>query len=149
MYLNEGLELSRSTMAGWMFQCGVVLMPLIQKLYDYVLSSSHLHGDDTPIKVLAPGLNKTKTGRIWTYVVDGRGYGDNKPPAACYFYSPDRKGERPEWHLKDFKGVLHADAYAGYNEVYKKELRKQDVGPHEAKILRRFTVVSDQAKVSI
>ena len=68
--------------------------------------------------MLAPGLGKTKTGRIWTYVRDGRKYGDIISPAVCYFYSPDRKGIRPEEHLKDFAGVLHADAYSGYNNVY-------------------------------
>jgi transposase len=40
------------------------------------------------------------------------------PPAVCYFYSPDRKGIRPAEHLKDFSGILHADAYGGYDKLY-------------------------------
>jgi hypothetical protein len=36
----------------------------------------------------------------------------------AYFYSPDRKGERPDTHLKDFRGVLHADGYAGFERLF-------------------------------
>src|SRR5215470_3966259 len=41
-----------------------------------------------------------------------------RPPAALFFYSPDRKGEHPQGHLKDFRGVIHADGYAGFNELF-------------------------------
>ena len=43
------------------------------------------------------------------------------PSAVCYFYSPDRKGERPASHLENFQGTLHADAYAGYKSLYKSD----------------------------
>ena len=33
-------------------------------------------------------------------------------------YSPDRKGERPRTHLKDFSGILQADGYAGFDAIY-------------------------------
>lgn len=118
IYAREDIELSRSTMASWAGQCAALLMPLVEEIRKYIFTSSHIHGDDTTVKVLAPGLGKTKTGRLWTYVKDGRKYGDKAPPAACYFYSPDRKGVRPEGHLKNFTGVFHADAYGGYNNVY-------------------------------
>ena len=118
IYAREDIELSRSTMASWAGQCAALLAPLVEEIRKYIFTSSHIHGDDTTIKVLAPGLGKTKTGRIWTYVRDGRKYGDKTPPAACYFYSPDRKGIRPIEHLKDFTGVFHADAYGGYDKLY-------------------------------
>jgi transposase len=44
--------------------------------------------------------------------------GSGAPPAAIYFYSADRKGEHPQAHLKSFKGVLHADGYAGFNAIF-------------------------------
>lgn len=34
-------------------------------------------------------------------------------------YSPDRKGIHPQSHLVGFSGVLQADAYAGFNELYR------------------------------
>lgn len=115
---REGVEIAKSTMTSWVGQCVKLLHPLIDELKQSVFSASHLHGDDTPVKVLAPGLGKTKIGRIWSYVRDSRPYGDSTPPAVCYFYSSDRKGERPKEHLQEFSGVLHADAYAGYNQLY-------------------------------
>ena len=118
IYAREDIDLSRSTMASWAGQCAALLQPLIEEIRKSIFASSHIHGDDTTIKVLAPGLGKTNTGRLWTYVRDGRKYGDQTPPAVCYFYSPDRKGIRPEKHLKDFTGVFHADAYSGYNSLY-------------------------------
>jgi hypothetical protein len=39
---------------------------------DVIGGSDVLHGDDTPVPVLAPGAGKTKTGRLWTYVRDER-----------------------------------------------------------------------------
>jgi transposase len=117
IYAREDIELSRSTMASWAGQCAALLAPLVEEIRKYIFTSSHIHGDDTIVKVLAPGLGKTKTGRLWTYVRDGRKYGDDTP-AACYFYSPDRKAIRPEEHLKNFTGVFYADAYSGYNKLY-------------------------------
>jgi len=77
-----------------------------------------LHVDDTPVPVLAPGTGKTKTGRLWTYVRDERLFAGGRPPAALFFYSPDRKGEHPRAHLKAFRGTIHADGYAGFNELF-------------------------------
>src|SRR3954467_2729898 len=74
--------------------------------------------DDTPVPVLGPGTGKTKTGRLWTYVCDERPFAGERPPAALFFYSPDRKGEHPRAHLKDSRGVIHADGYAGFNELF-------------------------------
>ncbi len=118
IYAREEIDLSRSTMASWAGQSAALLMPLVEEIRKSIFASTHIHGDDTTIKVLAPGLGKTKIGRLWTYVRDGRKYNDPTPPAVCYFYSPDRKGIRPEEHLENFTGTLHADAYSGYNNLY-------------------------------
>ena len=119
IYGYEDIDLPRSTMSGWSGQCSRLLQPLVDEIKKKVFSSPQIHGDDTIVKVLAPGLGRTKTGRIWVYVRDGRPHGDTTTaPAACYFYSPDRKGERPQEHLKDYTGIMHADAYAGYDKLY-------------------------------
>lgn len=49
-----------------------------------------------------------------------RGHAGKRPPAAVYFYTPDRRGERPASHLTNFKGVLRADGYAGFNAIFEK-----------------------------
>jgi transposase len=102
IYAREGIDLARSTMADWVGKASALLAPLVG--------------------ALEPGLGRTKTGRLWTYVRDGRPCADQAPPAVCYFYSPDRKAEHPRAHLKGFRGILHADGYAGFKELY--ETRK-------------------------
>lgn len=118
IYAREGVDLSRSTMADWIGKASTLLEPLLVKLREHVFAGDRLHGDDTPVPVLEPGKGKTKTGRLWTYVRDGRPHGDTTPPAACYFFSPDRKGQHPKQHLATFSGVLHADGYAGFRDLY-------------------------------
>jgi transposase len=118
IYAREGVDLPRSTMADWVGKAGALLEPLVAKLRAHVFAASRLHGDDTPVPVLEPGKGKTKTGRLWSYVRDGRAWGDETPPAVSYFYSPDRKGEHPKAHLADFSGILHADGYAGFRDLY-------------------------------
>jgi transposase len=68
--------------------------------------------------VLEPGRGRTRTGRLWTYVRDDRPSGSTDPPAVLFRYSPDRKGEHARRHLQSFGGVLQADAYAGFGELY-------------------------------
>ena len=118
MYAREGVELERSTLAGWVGQCNALLRPLVAALRNHVLAGDKVHADDTPVPVLAPGEGKTKTGRLWTYVRDDRPAGDQAPPAVWFAYSPNRRGEHPQAHLKSFKGVLQADAYGGFDALY-------------------------------
>lgn len=123
IYAREGVELERSTLAGWVGGASRTLEPLVEAVRRHVLEASRIHGDDTPVPVLDPGRGKTKTGRLWTYVRDERPTGQAAngtvaPPAAWFGYSPDRKGERPQAHLAEFRGTLHADGYAGFNGVY-------------------------------
>src|SRR5258708_10026656 len=93
-------------------------MPLVDAIRKYVLHPGKLHGDDTPVPVLAPGSGKTNTGRLWTYVRDDRPAGDEAAPAVWFAYSPDRKGDHPRAHLNGFRGTLQADGYAGFNRIY-------------------------------
>lgn len=118
IYARDGVELDRATMAEWVGGCSRLLQPLVEALRRHVMSAGKLHADDTPVPVLAPGNGKTKTGRLWTYVRDDRPWGDKTPPAVWYAYTPDRKGEHPQAHLREFTGTLQADAYAGYDAVY-------------------------------
>jgi transposase len=118
IYARQDIELERSTLADWVGGASQLLEPLIEVLRRYVTASGKLHADDTPVPVLAPGNGKTKTGRLWTYVRDDRPAGDTTAPAVWFAYSPDRKGEHPERHLREFRGTLQADAYAGFHQLY-------------------------------
>jgi transposase len=118
IYARQGVELERSTLADWVGGCSRLLEPLVEALRRYVMAAGKLHVDDTPVPVLFPGNGKTKTGRLWTYVRDDRPAGSAAASAVWFAYSPDRKGEHPERHLKKFRGTLQADAYAGFNQLY-------------------------------
>ncbi len=115
-YRREGIDLSLSTLADQVGACTTVLQPLHALIEAHVLAADRLHGDDTNIPILAKG--KTIRGHIWTYVRDDRPFGSRAPPAALYYASRDRRHEHPVRHLRDFAGILQADAYNGYNELY-------------------------------
>jgi transposase len=138
IYERSGIDLDRSTLADWVGGSSRLLAPLVEALRRYVLSARKLHADDTPVPVLAPGTGKTKTGRLWTYVRDDRPAGDLSPPAVWFAYSPDRKGEHPQRHLRDFRGTLQADAFAGFNALYEDANRGICEAACMAHIRRKF-----------
>ena len=116
VYAREGIELDVSTLADWVGAAAATLMPLVLLIRAYVFAAERIHADDTTVPVLAKG--KTRTGRLWTYVRDDRPFGGHDPPAAAFFYSPDRGGEHSEQHLAGYTGLMQADAYAGFNRLY-------------------------------
>lgn len=118
IYQREGVDLDRSLMANWLGHCSWLVQPIGEAIGDHVKQAEVIHADDTKVKMLAPGSGKTKEARFWVYLVDGRPHGSNVPPAVLYRYAPDRKGERPQQELAGFKGFLHADGYAGFNQLY-------------------------------
>ncbi|MBV1800391.1 IS66 family transposase [Siccirubricoccus sp. G192] len=121
----QGIELSVSTIAGWVGTCTANLAPLTALIDTHVLAAERLHGDDTTVPVLAKG--KTITGRVWTYVRDDRPFGGRAPPAAMFRYSRDRTAEHPNRHLAGYAGILQADAYAGYNALYEADRKPEPI----------------------
>lgn len=115
-YAREGIDLSLSTLADQVGACAAALQPLHGLIERHVLAAERLHGDDTTVPILAKG--QTVKGHIWTYVRDDRPFGGRAPPAALYYASRDRRQEHPTRHLQSFSGILQADAYSGYNELY-------------------------------
>lgn len=118
IYARDGVSLETSTLSGWVGATAAALTPLVDALAAGIIGSDTLHVDDTPVPVLAPGTGKTKTGRLWVYVRDERPFAGARPSAALFRYSADRKGEHPRAHLNAFTGVIHADGYAGFNELF-------------------------------
>lgn len=117
IFARHSADLSRSTLVGWVGGACWWLEALHERLCKNVFASNHLFADDTPIPVLDPGRGRTKTGRLWVYAREQRPWSGPEPPAAVYLYAPDRKAERPASHLEDFKGVLHVDGYAGFEQL--------------------------------
>ena len=117
IFARQGVELSRQTMCGWMGGCAELVTPLYDLMKECTLGSKYVQTDDTPVPVLDPELPRTRTGRIWTYV------GDSDHPYTVYDYTPTRSRDGPDEFLKDFHGFLQADAYSGYDQLYKETER--------------------------
>ncbi|NPD70129.1 IS66 family transposase, partial [Acetobacteraceae bacterium] len=145
-YALEGIHLDVSTLGGWVGACTAALAPLLALIRKHVLAADRLHGDDTTVPVLAK--SKTSIGRLWTYVRDDSPFGGPEPPAAMFFYSPDRGGEHPRRHLAQYAGILQADAYAGFNELYLPGRRPGAISEAAcwAHGRRKFFVLADVAK---
>jgi transposase len=115
---REGVTLDRASMGRWVGQIAALCTPLVEAIERYTLRHGKLHVDDTPVAVLAPGNGKTATGRFWVYVRDDRRAGATEPAALWFDYSSNRKGVHPQTRLAQFKGILQADAYAGFDKLY-------------------------------
>jgi hypothetical protein len=96
--------------------CAYALRPLFDLVEAHVMAAQRLHGDDTTIPVLAKG--KCDKARLWTYVRDDRPFGGPSPPAVVYYYSRDRTAQHPQRHLQRWSGILQADAYTGFGQLY-------------------------------
>jgi transposase len=118
IYARQGLEIDRSTLGDWVGQAAWLLDPVVAAIRRHVFAAEKIHGDDTTVPVLAPGLGRTATGRLWVYVRDDRLFAGPAAPAAAYFYSPDRGAKHPTAHMASFTGFLQADGYAGFEGLY-------------------------------
>lgn len=116
VFAREGVPIEVSTLAGWVGAVSTALSPLVARIEAHVRGAARLHVDDTPVPVLAKG--RTRTGRLWTMVRDDRPFGGSDPPAAAYFFTPDRAGAHPQAWLRDFAGIVQADAFSGYGRLY-------------------------------
>jgi transposase len=123
-YAKEGVDLSLSTLADQVGACAAALAPIHALIRSHILAAGRLHGDDTTVPLLAKG--GTQTARLWTYVRDDRPFGGGAPPAALFHFSRDREMANPNRHLAGWQGVLQADAYGGYNDLYRGD---RDPGP--------------------
>ena len=115
-FAREGIAIDTSTLADRVGACAVALAPIVEAIGRHVLAAARIHADDTTVPVLAKG--KADTARLWTYVRDDRPFGGADPPAAAFRYSRSRSGAYPREHLVTYGGIMQADAYAGYNDLY-------------------------------
>jgi transposase len=116
---RDGLDLDRSTLADWVGKSTALLEPLAEAIGRHVRAGEAIFADDTPVAMLAPGTGKTQTARLWIYGRDERPWGSSTPPAAWYRFSTDRKGQHPRDHLSGYAGWMHADGYAGFEDLYR------------------------------
>ena len=117
IYARSGVELDRSTLAGWVGKASFHLSPVVDRLVWHLKQSDHLFMDETRAPVLDPGRGKTKTGYLWALARDQRPWAGPDPPGVAFFYAPGRGGGHAVGFIEGFQGKLHVDGYAGYNAV--------------------------------
>ncbi len=112
IFVRHGLHLSRSTLCDWVSAAAELFAPLYELQRRLMLQSAVLWTDDTPVTVLVGGEEGSRQGRFWTYV------GDDEHPYSVYDFTMSRGRDGPQSVLRDFRGYLHADAYAGYDGIF-------------------------------
>lgn len=121
---RHGVALSRSTMCDWMADCAALLTPLYDLMKADVLRSRLIHTDDTRVPVQEPGLDRTKSGRLWVYV------GDRDHPHLVYDYTPTHARDGPASFLQGYRGFLQADAHNVYDGIYTADLIESGCWAH-------------------
>ena len=64
------------------------------------------------VPIQSPGEGKCRKGRLWAYL------GDAANPYIVYDYTPNRKRDGPQEFLKNYRGILQADAFGGYDGIF-------------------------------
>ena len=116
IFAREGVTIPRATQCSWMMQVYDAIGPLEDALRAAIRESGVIFTDDTPVPLQVKGNGKVKKARLWVYVRGGPG-----PPLTVYDFSCDRSKQRPLAFLDGYGGYVHADAYSGYDELFKKE----------------------------
>jgi transposase len=116
IFARQQVDISRSTLCGWMKAAAEVVTPLYDLMCQRVRQAEVIHTDDTTVPVMDE--DHCRTGRLWTYL------SNELHRYTVYHYTPTRKGDGPLAWLGDWKGYLQADAYAGYDAVYAKGVKE-------------------------
>jgi len=116
IFEREGVTIPRATQTGWLMQTYESISRLEKALRLAVLEGDVLFTDDTPLPLQVKGNGKLKKARLWVYVRGG-----TDPFLVAYDFSLDRSKRRPTDFLEGYRGYVHADAYSGYDELFRKE----------------------------
>ena len=109
IFERQGFEISRATQSIWCGDVADLVAPLYELMAERVRQSHVVATDDTIMPMLSVG--KTKSARMWVYV------GDRANAYNVFDFTLNRGRDGPKYFLKDYRQVLLADAYGGYNGV--------------------------------
>lgn len=115
IFERHGIAIPRSTMCDWVRECAALAAPLCDAMTQEILKGRVINTDDTPVPVQDRSRNSTRQARLWVYV------GDRTHPYTVYDYTPTHCRDGPKDFLGDYKSYLQADAYSGYDQLYRRE----------------------------
>jgi transposase len=113
IFARDGVEISRSTMCDWVAAGAELLKPIVRELTRSVLHSHVVQSDDTQVLVLdRHAKGGSHRSFLWVYLGD---QGD-----VVFDFTKTRCSDGPENFLRGYQGKLQADAYQGYDGVYRR-----------------------------
>ena len=114
IFEREGVVIPRASQTSWVLQTYEAIRPFEDVLKRAVLERDVIYTDDSIIPLQVKGNGKVKKARLWVYVRGGQG-----PPLTVFDFSRDRSKKRPLDFLDGYRGYVHADAYSGYDELFR------------------------------
>lgn len=107
---DTGLDISRSTMDGWVMRVGELLMPMVGAMRKELLAGSYIQADETPVDVqMHDGRGQNHQAYLWQYGSPGGG--------VVFDFRMGREREGPKLFLDKFDGLLQTDGYAAYDHI--------------------------------
>ena len=146
MYLAQGINLDRSTLAFWVGYAAAELVPLHERMRTILLGSAKLAVDETTVPVLDPGRGRTKTGYFWTMARDDRPWGGPDPPCVVYSYAPGRGSVHATTLLADYHGIVQCDGYRAYKKLNRNRIVLAFCWAH---LRRRFNDIAKKGNAPI
>jgi transposase len=105
-----GLDISRSTMDGWVMRVGELLMPIAGVMRRELLAGNYIQADETPVDVqMHDGRGQNHQAYLWQYGTPGGG--------VVFDFRMGREREGPKQFLDKFDGLLQTDGYAAYDHI--------------------------------
>ena len=105
-----GLEISRTTLDGWVLKVGELLIPMIVAMRRELISGSYIQADETPVDVqVHEGRGKNHQAYLWQY---------GRPGGSVVFdFRLGRGRDGPKRFLGQFEGILQTDGYTAYDQI--------------------------------
>ena len=111
IFERQDLHVAGSTMCGWIEAAATLVAPLVLVMQRRTRQSRSINSDETVVPVQHE--KQCHKGRMWVYI------GDVNNPYTVFEYTPDRTNTWPIAWLEGFGGFLQADAYSGYDAIYR------------------------------
>jgi transposase len=107
---DTGVDISRSTMVGWVMRVGELLTPITGVMRRELLSGSYIQADETPVDVqMHDGRGKDHQAYLWQYGTPGSD--------VVFDFRLGRGRDGPKQFLQQFDGILQTDGYAAYDHI--------------------------------
>lgn len=124
IFKRQGAILPRTTLCDWVLGSTELLAVLVEALKAHVLRAPRIHADDTILPLVEAGRARAVQARLWAYLgagarLEAQGRWVEHPAAVFYEFTDNRRGEHVQRMLKGYSGYLQADAYAGFDALYR------------------------------